>query len=477
MPTFTCDLNAPATPFPHYWEHTVGSAHALLALRADWQAQLQRCHEELGFRHVRFHGILCDDVGTLVDERDRPIYSFLNADRIVDFLLEIGMKPFVELSFMPTTLASGNKTVFHYNANITPPRDYAKWATLIRKLVLHWVDRYGLPEVRQWFFEVWNEPNLKAFWTGTRADYFRLYRTTVRAIKGIDSRIQVGGPATANNQWIPEFLAYCSKYSVPADFVSTHHYPTDAFGNLGVDTVGELAHSYDGVMRKQVAKARSEAGNRPLFYTEWNTSSDPNDPLHDQSFAAAFATRIVMEGRGLAECYSFWTFSDIFEENYFSSTPFHGGFGLLSLHGIAKPVYRAFEMMHNLGNELLPLQGSHRTVSAWAVRDDRSLTVVLTNLAMPRHPITGQKVELHITGAPELRGIRIRKIDRTSANPAALWHRMGKPEYLNSSQVARLERASVPKELTGRWKQESDGYRCTVSLAPQSVAAVTWEFA
>src|SRR6185437_13363113 len=302
---FTCDLSAPSTPFPHYWEHTVGSGHAPLALRADWQAQLKRCHEELGFRHVRFHGILCDDMGTLVDEKDRPVYSFLNADRIVDFLLAIGMKPFVELSFMPTTLASGRKTVFHYKANVTPPRDYAKWATLIRKLVTHWVDRYGLSEVRQWFFEVWNEPNLKAFWTGTRADYFRLYRTTAHAIKHIDSRIQVGGPATADNEWIPEFLAYCSTNSVPVDFVSTHHYPTDAFGKQGMDTLGELAHTSAGVMREQAAKVRSQAGSHPLLYTEWNTSSDSRDPLHDQSFAAAFATRIVMEGHGLADCYSF----------------------------------------------------------------------------------------------------------------------------------------------------------------------------
>ena len=477
MPVFTCDLTAPATPFLHYWEHTVGSGHAPLALRADWQAQLRRCHEELGFRYVRFHGILCDDMGTLVDENDRLIYSFLNADRIIDFLLEIGMKPFVELSFMPTTLASGKKTVFHYNANVTPPHDYSQWATLIRKLVTHWVDRYGLTEVRQWFFEVWNEPNLKAFWTGTKADYFRLYKTTARTIKRIDSRIQVGGPATADNQWIPDFLAYCSKNSVPVDFVSTHHYPTDAFGNEGMDTIGELAHTDAGVMREQTARARAEAGKLPLLYTEWNTSSDSRDALHDQSFAAAFATRIVMEGHGLTECYSFWTFSDIFEENYFSSVPFHGGFGLLTLHNIPKPVYRAFEIMHNLGNEILPVHGSHRTVSAWAVRNNREVTVLLTNLAMPRHPIARQKVDLKIATSPEPRGIRIRRIDKTSANPLAAWHRMGKPEYPNSRQIATLERASLPKESAGRWKRAGNGVQGSVVLAPQSVTAVTWEFA
>ena len=146
---FNCDFTAPASNLPHFWEHTIGSGHAPLALRADWQAQMRRSHEELGFGHVRFHGLLCDDMGTLVAERDNLFYSFFNADQIFDFLLSIGMKPFVELSFMPGTLASGDKTVFHYRANVTPPKDYARWATLIRKLVAHWIQPYGLAEVRQ----------------------------------------------------------------------------------------------------------------------------------------------------------------------------------------------------------------------------------------------------------------------------------------------------------------------------------------
>ena len=157
-------LSAPAAPLPHVWEHTVGSCHAALALRADWQAQLRRCRQELGFRHVRFHGLLGDDLGTCVRHGGRLIYSFFNADRIVDFLLSIGVRPFVELSFMPTALASGDATVFSYRGNVTPPADYRAWAELVRRLVAHWTSRYGLDEVRRWYFEVWNEPNLPAFW-------------------------------------------------------------------------------------------------------------------------------------------------------------------------------------------------------------------------------------------------------------------------------------------------------------------------
>ena len=191
--TFTACLSAPTTPLKHAWEHTVGSGHALLALRADWQQQLQRCHHELGFRHVRFHGLLDDDMGTLIAHQDQPLYSFFNADRICDFLLSIGMRPFVELGFMPEMLASGHETVFHYRGNVTPPVDYNAWATLIGKLLGHWVERYGIAEVRQWYFEVWNEPNLPAFWTGTQDDYFKLYSHTVQAIKTVDASLRVDG--------------------------------------------------------------------------------------------------------------------------------------------------------------------------------------------------------------------------------------------------------------------------------------------
>lgn len=156
---FSCTLDAAtASPLPHVWEHTIGSGHATLALRADWQGQLLRCRRELGFRHVRLHGILCDDMGTLVREEGALVYSFFNADQICDFLLSIDMRPFVELSFMPTALASKDDTVFHYHGNITPPKDYEAWETLVRKLVHHWVERYGSSEVRRWFFEIWNEP-------------------------------------------------------------------------------------------------------------------------------------------------------------------------------------------------------------------------------------------------------------------------------------------------------------------------------
>ncbi|MGC2462792.1 MAG: ribose-5-phosphate isomerase A [Steroidobacteraceae bacterium] len=264
---FSCDFSGPASSLPHFWEHTIGSGHAPLVLRADWQAQMQRSHEELGFGHVRFRGLLCDDMSTLIGEGDNLFYSFFNADQILDFLFAIGMKPFVELSFMPGTLASGDKTVFHYRANVTPPKDYAQWATLIRQLVAHWIERYGLAKVHQWFFEVWNEPNLDAFGSGRQDEYFMLYRYTAEAIKSVDSALKVGGPATAENAWIDDFIGFCTKGQLPADFISTHHYPTDAFGQPGDDTEAQLSKSRRSVLHDEMREVRRKAGDRPVYYT------------------------------------------------------------------------------------------------------------------------------------------------------------------------------------------------------------------
>jgi xylan 1,4-beta-xylosidase len=477
MPDFTCDLFGAAIPLKHFWEHTVGSDHAPVALRADWQRQLGRCHTELGFRYVRFHGLLSDDVGTLICHNQKFLYSFFNADQILDYILSIGMRPFVELSFMPKALASGSATVFNYQANVTPPRDYDQWATLVGKLVAHWVERYGISDVREWFFEVWNEPNLKEFWTGTQGDYFKLYRYTAEAIKNVDASLKVGGPATAKNEWIEDFLNFCEKHRLPADFITTHHYPTDAFGNEGDDTETQLAESRRSVLREQAQDARRRAHGKPVYYTEWNTSSNPRDPLHDEPYAAAFLTKTVMEANGLVEGYSFWTFSDIFEENYFPSQPFHGGFGLLNLHGIPKPAYRAFELLGRLGDEQLLVDGLHETVDAWAARKGHTLTLLLTNHALPRHPVETERVRVRLTNAPERCRAYVERIDETHANPKRVWREMGEPEYLSAGQVERLEEASR------MWKEP---YPCEykggvlsfeITLPPQAVAAVTVELA
>ena len=472
MPAFIGDLGGTSTNLPHFWEHTVGSGHATLALRADWQAQMKRTHVELGMKHVRFHGILSDDMGTCIGQDNQFLYSFFNADQIFDFLLSIGMKPFVELSFMPSILSSGDQIIFRYKANVSPPRDHADWSVLIRKLVGHWVDRYGVDEVRQWFFEVWNEPNLLAFGDGKQDEYFELYRYTVEAIKGIDAGLRVGGPATAENAWVTDFIDFCTANGLPADFVSTHHYPTDAFGMPGDDTITQLSKSTRSILREQTRTVRKQAGDLPVYYTEWCTSSNPRDALHDDPYAAAFIVKTVLEANGLVEGYSYWTFSDIFEENYFPSVPFHGGFGLLNLHGIAKPSYRAYQLLHGLGTELMQLEGKHETIDAWLVRGEKSATLMLTNFALPRHPIATETVSFALKGVPSVSGATIQRIDLEHANAKRRWEQLGKPEYLSAAMVAELDALSRLQTEVQPILRDGGTLRLEVTMPPQAVAAV-----
>jgi len=474
---FFCNLAETATPLPHFWEHTIGSDHAPVALRADWQSQLRRCHDELGFQYLRFHGLLSDDMGTLVRNNGRLQYSFFNADQVFDFLLSIGMKPFVELSFMPAALASGNRTVFSYEANVTPPRDFKQWANLINRMVSHWADRYGVAEVREWFFEVWNEPNLKAFWTGTQRDYFKLYRYTASAIKQVDASFRVGGPATAMSEWIEDFVTFCERNKVPVDFISTHQYPNDAFANHEVDTEVQLFKSQRGLMRQGAQDTRRRAGGRPVYYTEWNSSSNPGDPLHDESYAAAFVVSTILEARGLVEGYSFWTFSDIFEESHFPSTPFHGGFGLLNLHGIPKPTYRAFKLLHDLGTEYLLVDGLHETVDCSVIRKGSALTVLLTNHTTPGHSIETELVEVRLSNATEPYQAHIERIDQEHSNPSVVWQEMGQPEYLAEHEVAQLKEASLLVKEKQSLKYKDGAIMLKTKLPQHAVAAITIEFA
>jgi xylan 1,4-beta-xylosidase len=474
---FSCCLSAPSAALPHFWEHTVGSGHAPLALRADWQRQLRQCHEQLGFRHVRFHDILSDDMGTLMDERNHLLYSFFNADQICEFLMSIGMKPFVELSFMPTTLSSGSTTVFHYGANVTPPKDYAEWAKFIGKMATHWVQRYGIDEVSTWPFEVWNEPNLKAFWTGTQADYFKLYRFTAQAIKEVDNRLQVGGPATAKNEWITEFLDFCENNNVPADFISTHHYPTDALGSIGEDTETQLAHSRRSILREWARDTYRKARGKLLYYTEWSSSSDPRDHLHDEPYTAAVIIKTMMEARGLVQGYSYWTFSDIFEENYMPATAFQGGFGLLTLQGVAKPSYRAFELLHRLGAEELPVAGTHETVDVWVVRGRDAVTVLLTNHALPRHQIETESVNVQLTDLPSPRSVYVERIDNDHANAKRLWIEMGQPALPSAREIEQLHVASQIVREPLQWKYEAGTLHLELVMPPQAIAAITVELA
>jgi xylan 1,4-beta-xylosidase len=436
----------------------------------------------LGFQSVRFHGLLDDDMSVCTRGENGLVFSFFNIDSIFDYLLQIGMSPFIELSFMPRALASGTATIFHYQGNVTPPADYAEWELLVETLTRHLVARYGVTEVRRWCFEVWNEPNLQgAFWAGTQADYFKLYRHSAAAIKRVDTHIPVGGPATAINAWIPELVQYCRSEGVALDFISTHHYPTDAALDLyGKADMGEMmAKAGRGVLKGMAARARSEAGALPLYYTEWNNSPSSRDPYHDDPFAAAFAVKTIVDMEGLVDLYSFWTFSDIFEEASFPSSPFHGGFGLLTLHGVPKPTYRAFQMLHRLGTQRWEVVNeNHPTVDALAVSRGLDVggrfNILITNHQVPAAPVMEEQVNLRVRGLQAKHwSVLLERIDEQHANAKKTWQAMGAPEYLDAAQVDALQAASsvTPEALV--YRSLHGELEINFLLPPHAVVLVT----
>jgi len=338
---------------------SVGAGRANEGLRADWQQQLAELRKDTGFRYIRMHGLLSDDMAVFrIDAQGKEQYNFQYVDALFDYLQSVGIKPFVELGFMPSAMASGTKTIFWWRGNVTPPRDYAQWERLIKALTTHWTERYGKAEVASWYFEVWNEPNLDGFWAGTQDEYFKLYAHAARAVKSVDASYRVGGPATAGGDWIPEMIGYASKNSVPLDFVSTHSYGVnqgflDEFGTTGtVLSPDPMAVTHD-VLKNRKEIAASSMPKLELHYTEWSSSYTPSDPTHDSYHQPAYILRKLKQSTGAVQSMSYWVFTDIFEEAGPRFEAFHGGFGLMNTQGIKKPAYFAYQFLNQLGdNEL-----------------------------------------------------------------------------------------------------------------------------
>jgi xylan 1,4-beta-xylosidase len=485
MVDFKISRNAATTDFPHYWETCVGSCHAYTALREDYRQQLRKAHDELGFRYVRFHGLFDDDMSVCIENFDfngksKGIkYNFVNVDSIIDFLLSIGMKPFFELGFMPSCIASGSKVFGAYRGNITMPKDDELWVELIRRFVTHVLERYGREEVESWFFEVWNEPNLPAFFAGTQEDYFHLYEITVRTIKQIDSQLRVGGPASSFNAWIPDLINFCTQRDLALDFISTHHYPTDDplwksgkdIVQFFKDTSGQLTDYHRGVLKDMVVEAKEQSGDLPLYYTEWNSSAMADDVVHDEAYTATFVAKTLADNDGMVEGYSFWTFTDIFEEQSQDPGVFHGGFGLQTVQGIEKPSYRIFQIFHELGDQRVAVQSAEpdSTAELLAVRKGDDLQLVAYNQNVPMGEIKQESIDVDLGSLPGETRCVIQRIDDDHANPKRQWQRMGSPEYPNAAQVKELRAAS---SLITESLASNDG-RLSLKLDPQACAFIT----
>jgi xylan 1,4-beta-xylosidase len=323
----------------------------------EFEQSLRRAHDDLGVTYVRAHAILHDDNAVVTRDQDGTLrYDFTRVDALYDQVLAIGVRPVVELGFMPAALAHDpDQTVFTYRGIISPPEHWAEWHDLVAELGAHLVQRYGIDEVAAWGFEVWNEPNLEVFWTGSQDDYLRLYAEAARALKGVDARLRVGGPSTAASEWVEALAAYAESASLPLDFATTHTY-----GNLPLDFRPVLE--------------RHGFGGAPIQWTEWGVGSTHFGPIHDGVAGAPFVLSGYKSAQGRMEALAYWVVSDHFEELGRPPALFHNGFGLQTVGNLRKPRYWAVHLAAQLGDRVLPTRvlgdGGDVLVEAWATRHD-----------------------------------------------------------------------------------------------------------
>ena len=434
----------PGRPFPHFWEQTFGSGRAILALREGYRNDLIEVKKVTEFSYVRFHNILHDEVGVYdEDEQGHPIYNFSYVDQIYDGLLKNGVRPFVEISFMPKKLALRQDVhPFWYKQIVSPPKDYKKWDDLIRALGQHLVDRYGLDEVAQWYFEVWNEPNID-FWSGDpkQATYFELYDHTALALKSVSQRLRVGGPATSSAHWVDAFIQHAVAQNVPTDFISSHGYADDTVQDL-------FGTSEDIPMDCRVCLAIKKVHDQiaasprpglPLMWTEWNVPSF--GPLHarDTDYVGAALADDIRQCDGLVTMMSFWTFSDVFEENGPGREPFNGSFGVIALGGIKKPSYSQFALLHKLGHERILQDSSNILVTRL---DDGSLAIAAWNLVDPDTKGDALRVEFEFQGVPPDSRVSVSRADSEHGNTLAAYKSMGTPRYPTQAQIQDLNRVA-----------------------------------
>jgi xylan 1,4-beta-xylosidase len=437
------DGSAPAHSFPHFWEQMFGSGRAVLSLRDGYRKDLRAVKQATDFKYVRFHAIFHDEVG-LYDENEQgtPVYNFSYVDQIYDGLLANGVRPFVELSFMPKKLASKEiLQAFWYKPNVSPPKDWNRWDDLITQFTKHLIERYGIDEVRQWYFEVWNEPNLD-FWGGEprQATYWELYDHTARALKAVNPKLRVGGPTTAQAAWVDAFIKHCAEQHVPVDFVSSHVYANDKSEDVfnTHETIPRNKMVCRAVKKVHDQIKASSMPNLSLIWSEFNASYFNEPGVTDTVFMGPWLADTLRQCDGVVDTMAYWSFSDVFEEQGVVKTPFYGGFGLMAVNNIPKPAYNVFRILHQLGEERIALDSDSALLTR---RKDGKYVLALWNYSAPEESGTAETVTLQLKNI-KAKGAVISRVDREHGDVHPFYEKMGSPRYPTLTQLKDLQRAA-----------------------------------
>jgi xylan 1,4-beta-xylosidase len=486
------DVSRADKPVDRFFDLSVGADYPGTLIRPDSLAHLKIAADELGFRYIRFHDIFHDVLGTVRVVDDRIIYDWTKIDQLYDELLSRGVRPFVELGFTPQAMATSSQTIFYWKGNTSHPRP-SRWRDLVDAFIRHLQSRYGAEEIRRWYFEVWNEPNLDGFWErADREAYFGLYALTARTIKAIDPALRVGGPATAGAAWVPEFLAYAAKHEAAVDFVTTHAYGVDhGFLDENGQSDTKLSTSPDAIVgdvrrvREQIAA--SQFPNLPLYFTEWSTSYTPRDPVHDSYVSAPYILTKLKGSQGLVQGMSYWTHSDLFEEPGPPPTPFHGGFGLLNREGIRKPAFFAYKYLNALRGSAVPC-GDDEVLAAI---DGSAISVLIWDWQQPEQNVSNRPfytrilpatlsppVNLRLSHmAPGAYRLRVRRTGYRANDAYSAYLEMGAPKSLSEAQLQELHALTRDAAETDRVVRiDSEGtLKFELTMRSNDIVLVTLE--
>lgn len=481
--TYTLSMAA-SVPFNNKVDYCVGTGRMGLALQKEYQEQLKLVQEYIGFKHIRGHGLFHEDMSIYQEyrpymskaESGDPEYNFTYLDFVMDSYIELGLRPFLELGFMPKKLASDKNTIFYWQSNTTPPKDYDTWKKLVQVTLRHLIERYGRDDVTTWPIEVWNEPNLPGFWKNAdMPEYFRLFDVTFAAVKEVDPSFRVGGPAVCGGTdelWINSFLAHCREVGIKPDFITRHHYTTempDRDGHYSYQALSDPERGFANLhTTREIIDSYEEFRGLEIHITEFNTSYCPNNPIHDTNQNAAYIAHQLSRLGDDNESYSYWTFGDIFEEAGVPFTPFHGGFGLVANGGIPKPTFWTFAFFKRLAGQCI-----HRSDDSVVVRmPDGSLRGVIWNHGCKR---TGR--EIKVTYEAELPDgdycLTTQTVDEQCCNPLKVWHDMGEPSSLSADQKKLLKNAARP--AVGSRRLSARGGALPIEFALSEFAVVYFE--
>lgn len=466
MESKTIDGKAVGRHFAPYWKRMICGDRAGLALRADYRACLATAAAECGFQSLRQHGIFHDDMFIWQKRESALNHQYLFSN--YDYYLSIGVKPFVELSFMPQWMAANDNRVFAVNCVACPPKDYDDWHAMVSQTVRALVGRYGLNEVRAWHFEPWNEADI-LFWKGTQAEYFELYRRSAEAVKAVDADLRVGGPATSNFSpdssgtyqpvWIQDFMSFCDRESLPVDFISTHPYPTDFPFDDATGKSQRVVRGRDST-RTDLQRLRQvvDAGPFPqaaIHCDEWGSSPSARDCCHDHLFGGTFLLENILRCEGLVDSLARWVFCDVSEEAPPAGAEFHGGWGLMTVHGIRKPGFHAYAFLNQLGEQcLLNEEGCavFRGRGGWQVLLYNHHHYENDAIGWDSHdsaermigPGAPRRFAFRLEGLPGRVKLRRQRVDRSQGWALPAWQEMGSPAWPTPAQVRELHQAAKP---------------------------------